>query len=244
MSQVTSSLDCPRSIENISTLWDQQNSQSVVLVLPDALRSKYYLKDFHGKLSEKEKREREMRRYEFLSNKMATAAMINRKTMEIMLTTSKKPSQNLVEKELDHKRLIPLRKDEKLMNTFLSRVEEIKQRKKENPKKKFVRPPIVLPQESRVVFLEREKAKSDAVQSRRSTPQQPQSGGRDGGAGGGFDDFFDIPPAPPISSPPPLSHKHLLARKWLSVIHNFQRMKVLFNILDHHRNHTSKYELE
>jgi hypothetical protein len=237
MSVASSSLDCPRSIENISTLWDQQSQTSqCLLVLPDALRSKYYLRDFRGKISEKEKREREMRRYEYLSNKMATAAMTNRKTMEIMLTSNKKTSHNLVEKELDAKRLNPLRKDEKLLESFLLKIEEMKEKKKVNPKKRFIRPPIVPPQEARAIFLERERAKSDAAQSRRSTPQrQPEEGG-------GLDEF-EMPPAPPTSPPPP-SHKDVMARKWLGVFQNFRRMKVLFSVLENYRNHTSKHELK
>jgi hypothetical protein len=95
----SSVIQCPRSIDNISTLWDQNNSQSVVLVLPDALRSKYYLKDYRGKAErDKARNEREMARYEFLSRRIATAAMRNRKSVEMVLSAEKKRSTGLVER--------------------------------------------------------------------------------------------------------------------------------------------------
>lgn len=136
MSQINSSLDCPRSIENISSLWDQTSTQSVVLVLPDALRSKYYLKDYHGKIErDKARKEREMKRYEFLSQRMATAAMKNRKTMEVILSSERKRARGLVERELDEKMIEPLRKDEKALEFFLQRIQEIKKQRNEHVKK-------------------------------------------------------------------------------------------------------------
>lgn len=136
MSLHNSIIDCPRSIVNISTLWDQTSTQSVVLVLPDALRSKYYLKDYRGKMErDKARYDREMIRYEFLSQKMATAAMKNRKAMEVILSSEKKRAKGLVERELDEKVIEPLRKDEKALQAFFERIEEIKKQRKDNPKK-------------------------------------------------------------------------------------------------------------
>jgi hypothetical protein len=89
----------PRSIDNISAMWDQNCNQSVVLVLPDALRPKYYLKDHRGKAErDKARNEREMARYEFLSRRIATAAMRNRKNVELVLSTEKTRSKSLVER--------------------------------------------------------------------------------------------------------------------------------------------------
>lgn len=95
------SIDNERSIDNISMLWDKDiSNQSIVLVLPDSLRSKYYLKDYKG-INErnKAKNERNMIRYEYLSRKIASAEMNNqRKKIEIELSYEKKCTKGLVER--------------------------------------------------------------------------------------------------------------------------------------------------
>lgn len=99
--KMNSSVDCPRSIENISELWDKNlSNQSIMLVLPDTLRSKYYLKDYSGNLQKREARnQREMIRYEYLSHKIASEEMNNqKKKIEIELSYEKKCTKGLVER--------------------------------------------------------------------------------------------------------------------------------------------------
>jgi hypothetical protein len=65
----------PRTLQSVISLWDQEtNDQSIVLVLPDTLRPKYYLPDKVGKIERDAAREqRQMQRFEFLSRKSVSS---------------------------------------------------------------------------------------------------------------------------------------------------------------------------
>jgi hypothetical protein len=80
MSQVQA--HAQRSLKSVSMLWDQESTnQSIILVLPDALRPKYYLPDREGKRQrDLAHAEREMARYEFLSRKSVSGSGIGNKS--------------------------------------------------------------------------------------------------------------------------------------------------------------------
>lgn len=106
-----------------------------------------------------------------------------------------------------------------------------------------------MPQESRIIFQEKEKSRLDAAQARRLTRLQSSistvkygdndDNDADDNEGVGDDEY----PSPPSSAPWP-SNKNLMAAKWLGIVKNFQRLHTLFKVLEKHRKFTAKYELE
>ena len=69
-------LENPRTLQSVISLWDQggTSDQSIMLVLPDTLRPKYYLQDKAGKIKRDAARDvRQMQRFEFLSRKSVSS---------------------------------------------------------------------------------------------------------------------------------------------------------------------------
>lgn len=125
-----SSQSPPRTFRELSVLWNDSfyqnlpfSNRSLVLVLPDSIRPKYYLQDKSKVIKSREARfAREMKKYEFLSQKAAEEVRKQSGRSSINIPDSTTGVKSRYEREVESRILGPYRDNPQLLEALIDRV--------------------------------------------------------------------------------------------------------------------------